>query len=119
MNGTGYDTIQAAVAAITDADSGTITVTGSEELAENITIPEGKTVYLYGGKLTGAGAGENSAPVITNKGTLTLQGTEVVATNQGAISNQGTMTLYSCSVSTTSTTESCIESGNQEMLPIS
>lgn len=113
MNGTGYDTIQAAIEAIEENGSGTIIVTGSEELTENITIPSGKTVNLYGGKLTGNSSDDNTTPVITNKGTLTLQSTEVVATNQEAISNQGTMTLYSCSVSTTSMTESCIESGNQ------
>lgn len=113
MNGTGYDTIQEAIEAIEENGSGTIIVTGSAELAENITIPSGKTVNLYGGKLTGNSSDDNTTPVITNRGTLTLQSTEVVATNQEAISNQGTMTLYSCSVSTTSTTESCIESGNQ------
>ena len=105
MNGTGYDTIQAAIEAIEDNGSGTISVTGSEELTENITIPEGKTVTLYGVELKASNA---DSAAITNSGTLTIQGCEINGDQGSAIENHGTLQLNQTSLSTSSTSSSCI-----------
>ena len=105
MNGTGYDTIQAAIEAIEENGSGTIIVTGSEELTENITIPEGKTVYLNGVKLK---ASETDKAAITNNGTLTIQSCEINGDQSFPIENHGTLQLNQTSLSTSSTSSSCI-----------
>lgn len=105
MNGTGYDTIQAAIEAIEENGSGTIIVTGSEELAESITIPSGKTVNLNGGKLKASNA---DSAAITNNGTLTIQGCEINGAQGSAIENHGTLQLNGTSVKCTSTTYATI-----------
>lgn len=105
MNGTGYNTIQAAIEAIEENGSGTIIVTGSEELAESITIPSGKTVNLNGGKLKASNA---DSAAITNNGTLTIQDCEINGAQGSAIENHGTLQLNGTSVKCTNTTYATI-----------
>lgn len=90
MNGAGYATIDAAIAA---AGSGEIALTLYDDLVENVEIPAGKTVTLdlNGKKITDAGG-----HTITNYGTLTVTGSGIVDNTthaRGALFNLGTATL--------------------------
>ena len=119
INGKGYATPAAAVAAANDGD--TITLVKAVELTSTLSITADKkiTLDLNGCKIS---ADMNGPHMICNAGNLTITDSSAAktgeiakvgdASNYGyAIENHGTMLLDSCKITSTSSVSSAIENG--------
>ena len=119
INGKGYATPAAAVAAANDGD--TITLVKAVELTSTLSITADKkiTLDLNGCKIS---ADMNGPHMICNAGNLTITDSSAAKTGEIAkvgdasnygyvIENHGTMLLDSCKITSTSSVSSAIENG--------
>lgn len=97
VDGQQYETLQAAVDAV--QGSGTIELTSSIALSDQVTIDSGKTIILdMNGETLSIGFSDSSKNLIVNNGTLTITGdgtfdaTEATS-YKGFINNYGTLTV--------------------------
>lgn len=97
VDGQQYETLQAAVDAV--QGSGTIELTSSIALSDQVTIDSGKTIILdMNGETLSIGFSDSSKNLIVNNGTLTITGdgtfdaTEATS-YKGFINNCGTLTV--------------------------
>lgn len=97
VDGQQYETLQAAVDAV--RGSGTIELTSSIALSDQVTIDSGKTIILdMNGETLSIGFSDSSKNLIVNNGTLTITGdgtfdaTEATS-YKGFINNYGTLTV--------------------------
>ena len=97
VDGQQYETLQAAVDAV--QGSGTIELTSSIALSDQVTIDSGKTIILdMNGETLSIGFSNSSKNLIVNNGTLTITGdgtfdaTEATS-YKGFINNYGTLTV--------------------------
>lgn len=113
VNGTKYETLQAAIDAAGEGD--TVKLLTDIELTTGVTVPEGKiiTLDLTGKTITGKPAEAKAFSVITNKGELTITGNgSVICDHQlagstgyavNAITNSGTLTIDGATIENKST----------------
>ena len=119
INGKGYATLAAAVAAANEGD--TITLVKAVELTSTLSITADKkiTLDLNGCKIS---ADMNGPHMICNAGNLTITDSSAAKTGEIAkvgdasnygyvIENHGTMLLDSCKITSTSSVSSAIENG--------
>ena len=124
VNGVGYTTLAAAVAAAKDSD----TVTLLKDVAENVTIPANKTITLDLNGYTLSGGKNNKNAALLNEGTVTIKDSSAgkagtikreddankTGTSYYVIKNLGTMTIEQANVINNSGYKKTNPSGSME-----